>query len=95
MDKKVTGIVSYITIIGWLIAYCAGAKDEAKFTLNQSLVINVLSMVVAAFSRIPIIGLVFAIISIGVFVLWIIGLVYAIQGEEKEIPLVGKLHFLK
>ena len=24
MDKKTTGIVSYITLIGWLIAFCAG-----------------------------------------------------------------------
>lgn len=38
MDKKTTGIVSYITLIGWLIAFCAGDKEGAKFHLNQSLV---------------------------------------------------------
>ena len=31
MDKKTTGIVSYITLIGWLIAFCAGDKEGAKF----------------------------------------------------------------
>ena len=39
MDKKTTGIVSYITLIGWLIAFCAGDKEGAKFHLNQSLVL--------------------------------------------------------
>ena len=27
MDKKTTGIGSYITLIGWLIAFCAGDKE--------------------------------------------------------------------
>ena len=30
MDKKTTGIVSYITLIGWLIAFCAGDKEGAN-----------------------------------------------------------------
>ena len=39
MDKKTTSWVSYITFIGWIIAYLAGDKEGAKFHLNQSLVI--------------------------------------------------------
>lgn len=35
MDKKTTGIVSYITLIGWLIAFCAGDKEGAKFHLTS------------------------------------------------------------
>ena len=45
MNKKVTGIVSYITIIGWIIAFLAGDKEGAKFHLNQSLVINLASLI--------------------------------------------------
>jgi len=29
------------------------------------------------------------ILGIGVFILWIIGLIGAIQGEEKKVPLLG------
>ena len=41
MDKKVTGVVAYLGIIGWLIAYLAGDKAGAKFHLNQSLVLAI------------------------------------------------------
>ena len=45
MNKKLTGIVSYITIVGWIIAYLAGDKEGAKFHLNQSLIINLASLI--------------------------------------------------
>jgi uncharacterized membrane protein len=55
MDKKTTGIVSYITLIGWLIAFCAGDKEGAKFHLNQSLVLYLASLINSIIiSRIPI-----------------------------------------
>lgn len=57
MDKKTTGIVSYITLIGWLIAFCAGDKEGAKFHLNQSLVLYLASLINSIIiSRIPICG---------------------------------------
>ena len=45
MDKKITGIVAYITWIGWLIAFLAGDKEGAKFHLNQALVIILIGLV--------------------------------------------------
>lgn len=95
MDKKTTGIVSYITLIGWIIAYCAGDKEGAKFHLNQSLVIWIGNLIVAILSRIPFVNLVTWVISIFLFVCWIIGLIYAIQDTEKEIPLLGQIKILK
>ena len=101
MNKKVTGIVSYITIIGWIIAFLAGDKEGAKFHLNQSLVINLASLINSLLlSRIlgiiPILGgLVSWIISIVILVLWILGLVAAIKEEQKEVPLLGKIKILK
>lgn len=37
MNKKTTGIIAYITWIGWIVAFCAGDKEGAKFHLNQAL----------------------------------------------------------
>lgn len=36
MDEKTTGIVSYLSWIGWIIAMCAGDKDSeyGKFHTN-------------------------------------------------------------
>lgn len=95
MDKKVTGIVSYFTLIGWLIAYLAGDKEGAKFHLNQSLVLLIANIVVSILGFIPYVGLVTWIINIFLFVCWILGLIAAIKEEEKEIPLLGQIKLLK
>ena len=63
MDKKTTGIVSYITLIGWLIAFCAGDKEGAKFHLNQSLVLYLASLINSIIiSRIPVIIIIIIVI---------------------------------
>lgn len=101
MNKKVTGIVSYITIIGWIIAFLAGDKEGAKFHLNQSLVLFVVNLVNSLIvSRIlgliPLVGAIVSfVISIALMVCWILGLVYAIKEEEKELPFIGAIKILK
>lgn len=97
MDKKTTGIVSYITLIGWLIAFCAGDKEGAKFHLNQSLVLYLASLInsiiiSAAFRFCG--WAVSGILSIVFFIFWIMGLVYACKDEEKELPLLGSIKIL-
>ena len=88
MDKKTTSIVAYLTWIGLLIAILAGDKEGAKFHVNQALVIWLFSLL----SIIPCIGWIWAIF---IFVCWIIGLIAAINQEEKEVPLIGKIRILK
>ncbi len=88
MDKKTTSIVAYLTWIGLLIAILAGDKEGAKFHVNQALVIWLFSLL----SIIPCIGWIWAIFM---FVCWIIGLIAAINQEEKEVPLIGKIRILK
>ena len=88
MDKKTTGIVAYLTWIGWLIALLAGDKEGAKFHINQALVILLFSLL----SIIPCIGWIWGIFMI---VCWFIGFIAAINEEEKEVPLIGKIRLLK
>lgn len=96
MNKKTTGIVAYITWIGLLVAYLAGDKEGAKFHINQALVITIASLISTVFGMIPVIGWLFGwIISLFVFICAIMGLVYAIKEEEKEVPLLGKIKILK
>ena len=107
MDKKVTGILSYFGIILWLVAYLAGDKEGAKFHLNQSLVLTLISIIWSTFvgiaagilGKIPVIGLVFGLacfaIGIAFFVFWIMGLVSAIKEEEKPLPYIGAIQLLK
>lgn len=96
MDKKATGIVAYLTFIGLIIAFVAGDTKGAKFHLNQALVILIAQVITGAISFIPIIGkIISGICGLFLFVCWIIGLVAAIQDQEKEIPLLGSIKILK
>ncbi|MDE7208224.1 MAG: DUF4870 domain-containing protein [Lachnospiraceae bacterium] len=103
MDAKVTGIVSYISWIGWLIAFLAGDKEGAKFHLNQSLVLMICLTVVAIISGvagfIPVVGLVVTLVaglcSLVLFIFWIMGLIAACKEEEKALPIIGNIQLLK
>lgn len=88
MDKKATSIVAYLGIIGLLIAFLAGDKEGAKFHLNQALVIFLFTLP----SPIPCIGWAWGIFMI---VCWIMGLIAAINQEEKEVPVIGKIRIVK
>lgn len=88
MDTKTTSIVAYITWIGLLIAFCAGDREGAKFHLNQALVIFLFGLL----GWIPCIGWIW---SIFMLVCWVMGLLAAINQEEKPVPLIGQIQLLK
>ena len=88
MDTKTTSIVAYITWIGLLIAFCAGDREGAKFHLNQALVMFLFGLL----GWIPCIGWIW---SIFMLVCWVMGLIAAINQEEKPVPLIGKIQILK
>lgn len=97
MDKKTTGIIGYLTIIGWLIAFLAGDKEGAKFHLNQSLVIILFSLVAGMILPfIPIIGwLLSIVVNVAQWVFIILGIISAAKDEEKELPFIGAIKILK
>ena len=96
MNKKRTADVAYLTWIGLIIAFVAGDKDGAKFHLNQALVIWLAGIILGIVAVIPILGWIVGLVgSIFLFVCWIMGLVYAIQEQEKEVPILGKFKLLK
>ncbi len=96
MDTKTTGIVAYLTWIGLLIAFLAGDKEGAKFHINQALVIFLFQIAGGIVTVIPVVGwIVGGAWSIFMLVCWIMGLIAAVQEEEKEVPLIGKIHIIK
>ena len=88
MDAKTTSIVAYITWIGFFVALLAGDKEGAKFHLNQALVILIFFIP----ALMPCLGQIWGIFMM---VCWILGLVAAINQEEKEVPLIGRIRLLK
>ncbi len=91
-DPKVVGIVSYITLIGWIVALVLNnPKSEfGSFHVRQSLGIILLVVVSGFIAIIPILGWIVAFVGyiLGV-VLWIMGLISAVQGQQKVVPVLG------
>jgi len=87
-NSKTIAIVSYIPIIGWIIAVILNSNKKSKlgsFHIRQTLLIYIAAII---FSWLKYIGWIFEII---LFVFWFIGLLSAINGEQKEIPIIGPL----
>lgn len=93
-EGKTTAIISYITIIGTIVALIMNSSKKnsfASFHIRQMIGLGILSIINSFLLR-PYAGyMVTSIIGIGLLVLWIIGFIGAIQGEEKKIPLLGDL----
>ncbi|HVW12660.1 MAG TPA: hypothetical protein VHB54_02490 [Mucilaginibacter sp.] len=106
-NGKNVAIVSYLSIIGWLIAYFAMHNDKktelGSYHLRQTLLFYIFSFGVYIVWSVIVTALIFSlslglasialllnwVIYIGLFVLWIIGFIGAINGEKKPIPLIG------
>lgn len=90
MDAKTTSIVAYLTWIGLLIAFLAGDKDDplAKCHLNNALV----GMLFMLLGIVPVVGWLWDLFMV---VIMIIAFVKAIQGEEYELILLGKIKIIK
>lgn len=102
-QNKVMAILAYLS---WLVLIPLFAAKESKFAryhVNQGIVLAIVEIVIwivfGILSRIPFIGLIFALInallSLGCFVLAILGIVNAANGKAKELPIIGKIKILK
>ncbi len=92
-EGKTMAIVSYLWWIGILIAFIKNNNDRNSFTafhIRQSFGISLLFFVASIIAKYgeETIG---SILFLGVFVLWVIAILGAIQGEEKRIPFLGDL----
>ena len=88
MDKKTIGIVAYLTGIGLIIALVLGDREGAKFHLNQALVIWLAGLL----RWVPCVGWLWGVFC---FICAAMGCISAINGEEREVPLLGQIRLLK
>jgi uncharacterized membrane protein len=89
-DKKLYAfLATFLSIVGFIIALVAKKDDKyVMFYAKQSLVIFIAWIIAAILSFIPVIGWVLQVL---VWILWLISWIYALSGEEKDIPVIGDL----
>jgi len=91
MSTKNTNILAYILwplALARILFHTETEKAACKFHLNQAIVISLFS----ALGAIPCIGWIWAIFCL---VCWVLGLISAINEQEKEVPLIGKCRVIK
>lgn len=100
MNNKTLSILSYVTIIGWIIAFVKSKDSSPKsdlvtYHLKQgfgiflfSLVVNILLSVI-----ITIVPSLYFLSYIGfvIFILWIFGIINAANEQKKPIPVIGQM----
>ncbi len=97
-DVKILSAIGYIGLL-FLVPYLVKPKDKfAVFHANQGLLLLIATVVINAIgSIIPVIGW-FIILPLGgifTLVLFILGIISALKGEEKRLPLIGNFDLLK
>ncbi|MGC1631433.1 MAG: hypothetical protein WA749_04895 [Gelidibacter sp.] len=88
-DGKNIALIAHLTLIGWIIAFVMNNNTKSgfgSFYIRQVLGLGLCGLVL---SFIPVLGW---IVSLGIFVLWIMSLIGALNGEKKLTPVLG-IHF--
>ena len=91
-EGKTMAIISYITIFGTLIAFFMNNSKKnsfASFHIRQMIGLVLLGLINQYAITNLLGGTIGMIIAVVLFVLWVIGFIGAIKGEEKSIPVIG------
>ncbi len=99
-QNKVMAVLAYIGILFLVPLLAAPNSQYARFHTNQGLVLFLFDIVVGILSAvlafIPFVGLIVSsLLSLGAFVLMILGIVNAATGKANELPLIGKIRIIK
>ncbi len=92
--NKIMAVLAYVIFLIPLLA----AKDSpfARFHTNQGLVLFIGAILSSVVAAIPIIGWIISpILAVIVTVLAVIGIINALKGIAKELPIIGKFKLLK
>lgn len=94
-DKKVNVEMAVLAYILFLIPLLTDAKDDpfVKFHLKQAILLVIVAVSASVISSvIPFLGwfILGPITTIFCLVLWIMGILNAVNKQKKELPLIGK-----
>lgn len=90
---KTVAIISYLTIVGLIAALVMNsnkATSLGRFHIRQSIGITICAIVIGSLSFLPLIGGILAkVLGVIVLIAFILGILSAINKQEKGLPIVG------
>lgn len=93
LSPKWISVLSYITVIGWIIALVLNSKDKsplANFHIRQSLGIQGLFLAAKVVAIVPFLGWLACVVAyLLAILLWFIGIVDALGERSKTVPVLG------
>ncbi len=96
-NTRTLAVVSYITWIGWIIAFLMRDRADA-FTahhLNQALLINLLRVAGTLCAILPHIGgWISSVVGVAAFVLIVMGIYRAANWRTDPLPLIGEIRLM-
>ena len=97
-DSKLYAFLGiFLPLVGFLIVYLTRKEDKyALFYAKQGLTLFIFAVAVSVVNMIlawiPILGWLMSFtLGLCLLVIWIVGIVYAFSGEEKDIPIIGSI----
>ncbi|MBN2558249.1 MAG: hypothetical protein JXB33_05805 [Clostridia bacterium] len=92
-NNKVMAVLCYLWIL-WIVPLLTEHKNDpfVKFHINQGIILTIFSVIVGIIGYIPVIGGVVSWVGgIALFVLAIIGIINAVNMQQKPLPVIGTL----
>lgn len=93
-NGKVVAIVSYITIIGWVIAFIMNSNNKTElgsFHIRQSFGLVVIQLLLSILmSLLPSLATLIGILGLIVFIFQVVGFINAIQESTSPVPVIGE-----
>jgi fumarate reductase subunit D len=91
-DHMIMGILAYLGIL-IVIPFLTESRNNpfVKFHLKQGLVLFLAELVAYAVLRVPGVGWISPVIGIASLILVVTGIINVVNGETKELPLIGHL----
>ena len=101
-DNKVMAILAYLGILVLVPIFAAKESPFARYHANQglilfiigiaaSIILSILSVVLISIGIWWLYSLIALVISVGLLILAILGIINAVKGEAKPLPFIGNL----
>lgn len=95
-NNKLMAAISYIWILFLVPLFAAKDDAFARFHANQGLVLLIVNIALYIISIIPFVGpIISGIGGIATLIFMILGIINALKGEMKPLPLIGGIEIIK